>query len=92
LEQPRNIRAQINTYEGASIILSGEKDMPNFYNPKLPVWLVTMEGKWTIFGGPLPAPDQPGPEPTYFNKCMAIMDIFTGQAMSVSARTISTSE
>ena len=82
LEQPFNIDIQINTYNGVRKILH---DSINSNNVGLPVWLVTMSGKWTNFGVPI-VEDEPVLVPVYFNQCTVIVNALTGHAMSISAK------
>ncbi len=46
-----------------------------------PVWVIGMEGKFPLTGGPPAIP--PNPNPTYWYACRSIVDALTGQVRSL---------
>ncbi len=83
-EQPFNIHIQISTYGGALKIspVSGEV---NFFDAILPVWVVDLDGKWRLSGGPAQVEGQPELEPRHFDHCTVFVNVFTGQAFHLQA-------
>ena len=89
--QPFNIRSRINTYEGAFDITEASGST-SLNNSKLPVWIIDLDGRWLLFGGPPPEDGQPDLGPQYFDHCTVIINAFTGHTLSLHAKPISVSK
>ncbi len=72
VEPPTEIEADLTTWGRAA---------GYSLDPKRPVWVVTMKGRWLRDGGPLPAPDST-PEP-FYEKCIVIIDARNGHSLSI---------
>lgn len=78
-EQLSNIHIQISTY-GSALKISPISGELNFFDAILPVWVVDLDGKWRLSGGPAPVEGQPELEPRHFDHCTVFVNVFTGQA------------
>jgi len=78
VEQPTEFETEITTYEKAL----GFAPIPS--KAQRPVYVVKMKGKWILVGGPQAAimPDEPTPEPSYWDECTQIIDAQTGEWLS----------
>lgn len=74
MEQPTAFEAELTTWGRAD----NYKQNPD---PERPVWVVRMEGRWLLVGGPVPV-DQSNAEPSYWNECTIIIDARTGESLS----------
>ena len=91
IDPPRQVEAHLMGYQQAEFIL-GCPNSDCAESPPTPepaealVWLVTLEGRWQLVGGPAatPTPTVQPPFPTgapvYFYRCQTIIDATTGEA------------
>ncbi|MCL4487993.1 MAG: hypothetical protein M1570_07670 [Chloroflexi bacterium] len=80
----RTTRADLMTLESARAAFGGNGDNGG-RAPTTMVWLVTLEGTWTITGGPLtPKGAGPAPQPT-FHHYAVILDARTGETIAERA-------
>lgn len=85
VESPANIQAELLTLETARKRLAQSGSTADERSPGMMVWLVTMEGTWTLSGGPpTPVGTSPAPQVT-FHRYAVILDAQTGQEISEKA-------
>ena len=85
VEPPANVRAEMITLETARKRLAESGSTADGRNPGMMVWLITMEGTWTLSGGPpTPAGATPAPQ-VVFHHYAVILDAKTGEQISEKA-------
>lgn len=91
IDLPRPVEAQLMGFKQAESILNCPKaecsqNVPTLDPAEAIVWLVTLEGRWQLVGGPMPPPTptgyplNPTSTPSYFRHCRTIVDAVTGVA------------
>jgi hypothetical protein len=95
LEPPRLLEAHLMGRAQAEAILQGSGSpsdpppLPPGGDPT-PVWLVALEGRWTLYGGPPPLPTPtgqppvPSSTPVVWTTCRVVIDAATGRALIVN--------
>ena len=48
-------------------------------------WIVVMKGKWKLSGGPLPETGQSTSPAQYFDRCVVVVNAFTGNPLRLKA-------
>ncbi len=78
MEPPTETEAQFTTW-------GKTREGSHGSDPRRPVWVVRMTGRWLLLGGPqlAPNPSNPTPEPAYWNQCTIIIDARTGESLSI---------
>jgi hypothetical protein len=85
LEGPSNIRAEMITLSTAKQRGAGDVGGDDTYPSDMMVWLVTMDGKWTIAGGPPTPEGMVVATPQPFHHLSMILDAVSGKQISISA-------
>ncbi len=80
LEQPEIRSAEWLTLEQAEArgLSLGQRDLNSM------VWVITLQGRWQLEGGPPPEGAAPVPHPV-FRRCIAVLDARTGESFVTRA-------
>jgi hypothetical protein len=80
-EEPYDISVKLLPVAEADRLVNGSDGKVSYNMPDdMPVWVVQMQGKWHVTGGPQPTrmPDEPI---LYFNHCSVMLNAKTGIAL-----------